>query len=247
MINIFMRSPLPNSLAAVVFMALVLSWFASLILIAMDVPVPIDKGWYIELLSATSLLGILATLDLVQAHGIAVAFASIVFIVLVLNMTVPILKISGKSSHTIVQDWHKWSAPVSAVGGLVISGYLTFIESTNAQIACGPSGGCDAVQNSRYAILFGVLPISVFGLAGYIAILAGWLAWQFGPKKTTRMAALAIWAMCFFGVLFSAYLTFLEPFVIGATCMWCVSSAVLMTILLWSSTPAAQKAFATEE
>ena len=34
------------------------------------------------------------------------------------------------------------------------------------------------------------------------------------------------------GVLFSIYLTFLEPFVIGATCAWCLSSAVIMTLLL---------------
>ena len=32
---------------------------------------------------------------------------------------------------------------------------------------------------------------------------------------------------------FSAYLTFLEPFVIGATCMWCIGSALAMLGLLW--------------
>jgi uncharacterized membrane protein len=35
-----------------------------------------------------------------------------------------------------------------------------------------------------------------------------------------------------FGVLFSIYLTFLEPFVIGATCAWCLASAVTMTALM---------------
>jgi len=37
--------------------------------------------------------------------------------------------------------------------------------------------------------------------------------------------------MTAFGTLFSIYLTFLEPFVIGATCLWCLSSAVIMTTL----------------
>jgi uncharacterized membrane protein len=41
--------------------------------------------------------------------------------------------------------------------------------------------------------------------------------------------------MSVLGVLFSVYLTFLEPFVIGATCAWCLSSAVLMTALMWLS------------
>jgi uncharacterized membrane protein len=34
------------------------------------------------------------------------------------------------------------------------------------------------------------------------------------------------------GAIFSIYLTFLEPFVIGATCLWCLSSAVIMTAIL---------------
>ena len=38
--------------------------------------------------------------------------------------------------------------------------------------------------------------------------------------------------MTVFGVLFSIYLTYLEPFVIGAVCAWCLTSAVVMTLLL---------------
>ena len=37
----------------------------------------------------------------------------------------------------------------------------------------------------------------------------------------------------FFGVLFSSYLTYLEPFVIGATCLWCLTSALILTAMLW--------------
>ncbi|NQV07202.1 hypothetical protein HQ535_11680 [bacterium] len=35
------------------------------------------------------------------------------------------------------------------------------------------------------------------------------------------------------GTAFSIYLTFLEPFVIGATCAWCLTSALVVTGLLW--------------
>ena len=38
------------------------------------------------------------------------------------------------------------------------------------------------------------------------------------------------------GVLFSIYLTFLEPFVIGATCAWCITSAIIMTLIFLAST-----------
>jgi uncharacterized membrane protein len=47
------------------------------------------------------------------------------------------------------------------------------------------------------------------------------------------LAALALVIMAVGGTVFSIYLTFLEPFVIGATCAWCLTSAILMTVLLW--------------
>jgi uncharacterized membrane protein len=56
-------------------------------------------------------------------------------------------------------------------------------------------------------------------------------------------ATLALWAAAFFGTLFSVYLTFLEPFVIGATCAWCLSSAVIMALLLWATAPLAAAAW----
>jgi uncharacterized membrane protein len=42
--------------------------------------------------------------------------------------------------------------------------------------------------------------------------------------------------MAFAGTAFSAWLTFLEPFVIGATCAWCVTSALVMAALLVAAT-----------
>lgn len=243
MIDIFMKSPLPNTLAVIVLIALIITWFTSIVSSMRDVPIQTEKGWYAKLLPTFSILGIPAVLDLLQTKGVTFMFAGIVFIVLILNFVVPILKIYGKSSHFLVVDWYKWSALISTIGGLAVAGYLTFVEATNAPIACGPSSGCIAVQNSRYAVLFGFLPVGILGLAGYVGILLGWLALQFGSNTIKRMASLAIWAMCIFGVLFEVYLTFLEPFVIGATCMWCISSAMLMIILLLVSTPAAQQAF----
>jgi uncharacterized membrane protein len=243
MIDKFMRAPQGNTLAVLVFIALIISWIISLILGLSSHPISTDKGWYAKLPPIFALLGIPATLDLIQTTGITFLFAAIVFVVLVLNIIIPILKNTGKFSYSVIKDWYKWSFPVLVIGGLAVTSYLTFIEATHAPIMCGPTGGCPDVQNSPYSKLFGFLPVGMLGLVGYIAILASWLAWQFGPQAIQNKAALFIWAMCIFGVLFSTYLTFLEPFVIGATCMWCISSAVIMIILLLVSNPAAQQAF----
>jgi uncharacterized membrane protein len=248
MIDKFMRDPLGNTLAVIVLIALIITWFTSLILALRNAPVRTDKGWYAWLLPIFAFLGIPGTLDLLRTGGIASIFAVITFVVFVLNIIMPILHMRGKSSYSLATDWHKWAIPISVVGGLAVSGYLSFIESTGGPVACGPLlKGCGDVQNSRYAILFGVLPVGELGFMGNIAILAAWIVWQFGSVNIKKMAALALWGMCIFGVLFSTYLTFLEPFVIGATCMWCIASAVIMILLLLVSTPTAQQALAIED
>ena len=140
-----------------------------------------------------------------------------------------------------------WLIPLLIIIGLGIAGYLTFVEVGDKQAICGPVGNCNGVQNSSYAKLFGVLPIGVLGLIGYTALMVAWVIHKFGPKALHMLSALALWGMSLFGVAFSIYLTFLEPFVIGATCMWCLSSALVMTALLWVTTPIVQETFSVED
>lgn len=129
-----------------------------------------------------------------------------------------------------------WQIPVLVLLGVFIAVYMTYIEVTKSDAICGPVGDCNAVQQSPYAYLFGVLPVGIFGLIGYIAIGAAWLLHRIGPASIKSVAGLSMWGMALFGVVFSIYLTFLEPFVIGATCIWCISSAVVITLLLAATT-----------
>lgn len=115
--------------------------------------------------------------------------------------------------------------------GLGISAYTAYTAIAHVSLVCGPIGSCGEVQGSEYAKLFGI-PMGVLGLNGYLLILVGWLlarrlspeggGWNWLP-----------WAVALFGVLFSLRLTALEPFVIGATCVWCLGSAVSITIAFW--------------
>ena len=125
-----------------------------------------------------------------------------------------------------------WLIPLLSLLGLVVAGYLSFVEVTRTEAVCGPVGDCNTVQQSRYARLFGILPIGVLGMGGYVAILLVWFGQHFGPKPYRKLAAVLVWGFTLFGTLFSVYLTFLEPFVIGATCAWCLSSAVIITLQL---------------
>jgi uncharacterized membrane protein len=137
--------------------------------------------------------------------------------------------------NTPLKALSKNAIPVLCVLGLVVASYLAYIEVTQTEAVCGPVGDCNTVNQSEYARLFGVLPIGVMGVAGYIAILAAWAVSRYGQGRLAALGAAAMLGMSAFGLLFSIYLTFLEPFVIGATCAWCLTSALLMTVLFWLS------------
>jgi uncharacterized membrane protein len=139
-------------------------------------------------------------------------------------------------------SWRDWVIPLLALAGLCVAGYLAYVETTATLAICGPVGDCNAVQSSPYAKLFGVLPIGVLGAAGYVAILGSWLWSRFGNGRLSKLAPLTLFGMTLLGVAFSLYLTFLEPFVIGAVCAWCLTSAVIITALLLLTTgPALQR------
>jgi uncharacterized membrane protein/thiol-disulfide isomerase/thioredoxin len=129
-------------------------------------------------------------------------------------------------------DWRGYAVALLSIVGLGVAGYLTYVETARVTAVCGPIGDCNTVQQSEYARLFGVIPIGLLGVAGYVAILVVWVWAQLGRGRFRQLAWLALFGMALFGTLFSIYLTFLEPFVIGATCAWCLTSAVTMTLVL---------------
>jgi uncharacterized membrane protein len=140
-----------------------------------------------------------------------------------------------RSSSTLPGERWGWLIPVLCIIGLGVAGYLAYVETTQIEAVCGPVGDCNTVQQSEYARLFGVLPIGILGLAGFVMILLAWGIGRFAGKRRAAYASLAVLGLTTFGLLFSIYLTFLEPFVIGATCAWCLTSAILMTALFWLS------------
>ena len=143
------------------------------------------------------------------------------------------------------EDKDKWQLlmPLLCVIGFGVAGYLAYVETTQTAAVCGPVGDCNTVQQSAYARMFGILPIGVMGLAGYVAIMVAWLVSRFAKDKIADFAALSMFGMAVFGTFFSIYLTFLEPFVIGATCAWCLTSAILITTLMLLSMRSAKAAF----
>jgi uncharacterized membrane protein len=122
--------------------------------------------------------------------------------------------------------------------GLIAAVYLAYVETTGSEAVCGPVGDCNTVQQSEFAILFGVLPVAVLGVMGYLAILFVYVYGTWIQGAGDQYAPGLVFLMAFFGLSFSIFLTFLEPFVIGATCAWCLTSSIAMGLIaLFSAGP----------
>ncbi len=114
---------------------------------------------------------------------------------------------------------------VLAAIGFGVATYLTYIHYAGINPACTAGQSCIKVQTSVWSKVDGI-PVALLGLIGYIGILATLVA---PDREQTRMATLGLTVI---GVGFSAYLTYRELFSIHAICEWCVSSAVILTLLL---------------
>jgi uncharacterized membrane protein len=110
-----------------------------------------------------------------------------------------------------------------ALAGLGIAGYLTAVHYTGGEPVCAIAHGCATVQKSAYAQLAGV-PVALLGALGYVAILLA-LA-RDGERERTAAAFLSL-----AGFGFSAWLTYVEVAELQAICIWCVASAVCMSLL----------------
>ena len=84
----------------------------------------------------------------------------------------------------------RWSrSPASASPG-----YLTYVHYRPAALICTAGGGCETVQDSSYAELFGV-PVALLGLLSYVAVLA-LVVWD-SELARTLAAAIALSAVGF--------------------------------------------------
>jgi uncharacterized membrane protein len=122
------------------------------------------------------------------------------------------------------------AAAVLALLGLLLSTYLWLWKiGVLGGLVCG-SGSCEYVQTSRYAAVLGI-PVAFVGVAGYLVLLGVSLVglqprWAGRREPTVWLVVLAG-----AGLAFTAYLTYIEGFVIHAWCRWCLGSAAIITAI----------------
>lgn len=132
----------------------------------------------------------------------------------------------GRRDLHEMERWRRVAIGGLALAGILVSGYLTASYFADASLICLVGSGCEVVRHSGYAKLGGV-PVALFGLAGYGAILASLLG-----RDHPRGRSLVLYSVALTGFAFSSYLTFLELFVIKALCSYCLLSYGLISGVL---------------
>ena len=118
-------------------------------------------------------------------------------------------------------------AAVVALVGLVDSIYLTVHHLTAEPVPCSIVTGCETVLTSSYAEIWGI-PTAAFGAAAYFAAFALAVLAAFGNFAMWRLFGWLTLAMA----AFTLWLIYLQAYVIGAFCQFCLLSAATTTILL---------------
>lgn len=120
---------------------------------------------------------------------------------------------------------HSWLLLLAAAG-LVLSAYMLWTRAAHAPVYCPLGSGCDVVQSSRYAAVFGV-PVALLGLLFYAALLL--VAAR--PMDPGRRFALAL-PVAAAGTGASVVFTVVQQWAIRATCSLCLISALLTLAML---------------
>ena len=118
-----------------------------------------------------------------------------------------------------------------ALAGIFISLYLTLYKlGVIGELSC-TLGSCETVNTSRWSVFLG-LPVAAWGLLFYLDVFGVALMGTMPRWENERVFSIILVVEAAIGVLFSAWLTYLELAVIHAICIWCVTSAVIVVVIL---------------
>ena len=106
--------------------------------------------------------------------------------------------------------------------GGAIAAYLTVVHYSHLAPVC-TTGGCEKVQQSRYATAGGI-PVAALGLVAYGGVLLT-AAIRGVP------AALAGMVIALAGAVFSGYLLWAQIARIHAICQWCVGNDIVIALV----------------
>jgi uncharacterized membrane protein len=111
-------------------------------------------------------------------------------------------------------------AALVALVGLCDSVYLTVMHITHEPVPCSLVSGCETVLTSDYAEYQGI-PLAAVGAVAYFIAFSLALLAAFRNRATWTLFGIQVTLMS----LFTGWLLYLQAYVIGAYCQFCLLSA----------------------
>jgi uncharacterized membrane protein len=123
----------------------------------------------------------------------------------------------------------RWAILFSIIG-LAVASYLIYIKFNPSSALCLAAGGCEVVNTSVYSSIRGI-PIAALGAVAYLVILAILLL-EARNEFVEEWGLVGEFGLALVGTLYSAYLTYIDVYVLHKICPYCLTSAILMVLLL---------------
>jgi uncharacterized membrane protein len=111
--------------------------------------------------------------------------------------------------------------------GLADSIYLTVEHLSGRSVRCTIVSGCSEVLSSPYASVRGI-PLAAIGAVAYFTVFSLSTLAAFGYAGAGKLLTFVVGAM----FLTTLWLLYLQAFVIGHFCQFCLLSALVTTILM---------------
>lgn len=111
--------------------------------------------------------------------------------------------------------------------GLADAIYLTYKHYTGGTVPCSIVDGCETVLTSSYSQIAGV-PLAIFGAAAYAVAFSLAILAAYGNRPAWTLFGVQVGLMA----VFTAWLIYLQAYVIEAFCQFCLLSAATTFSLL---------------
>ncbi len=141
-------------------------------------------------------------------------------------------KLENKSGVSDIER-KNWLIYFLTILGSVDALYLTWTKLIGVDALCSGIGKCGIVNASSYSTIAGI-PIAALGLVMYLMIGGFTLLERYNAslRETFR---LAVFGLSLLGFMFSMWLTYVSIVIIEETCIYCLGSAVVISVIFITS------------
>jgi uncharacterized membrane protein len=108
------------------------------------------------------------------------------------------------------------------------------LHNQGQQMVCLVGHKCDEVVFSDYSKFFGI-NLEIMGFVYYLGTALLYLTYLLKPDLITEFIMFTALGVTFGGFLFSIYLTYIQIFKLKSLCSWCLTSALMSTLIFFFS------------